>query len=47
MIEKAAQETIDWLDKHGMAEKEECQGKQQQLEGARSIKKKTCADKTS
>merc|ERR1711982_114577 len=32
-IEKAVQETLDWLDKNQLAEKDEFEGKQKELEG--------------
>ena len=32
-IEKAVQETLDWLDKNQMAEKDEFEAKQKELEG--------------
>merc|ERR1719162_1407415 len=32
-IEKAVQETIDWLDKNQLAEKDEFEAKQKELEG--------------
>merc|ERR1712099_81708 len=32
-IEAAVQETLDWLDKNQLAEKEEFEGKQKELEG--------------
>merc|ERR1711918_275157 len=32
-IEKAVQETLDWLDKNQLAEKEEFEAKQKELEG--------------
>merc|ERR1712070_953872 len=32
-IEKAVQETLDWLDKNQLAEKGEVEGKQKELEG--------------
>merc|ERR1712117_139989 len=32
-IEEAVQETLDWLDKNQLAEKEEFEGKQKELEG--------------
>merc|ERR1712214_48530 len=32
-IENAVQETLDWLDKNQLAEKDEVEGKQKELEG--------------
>merc|ERR1711997_1184598 len=32
-IEKAVQDTLDWLDKNQLAEKDEFEGKQKELEG--------------
>merc|ERR1712232_545260 len=32
-IENAVQETLDWLDKNQLAEKDEFEGKQKELEG--------------
>merc|ERR1712003_513228 len=32
-IEKAVQDTLDWLDKNPLAEKDEFEGKQKELEG--------------
>merc|ERR1711879_416571 len=32
-IEKAVQDTLDWLDKNQLAEKDEVEGKQKELEG--------------